>query len=298
MIGGRSMQQIAKILPNPVAQKTVRYMVTELQERNDYEAAYKMYQCSSCSKEIIQGITYRFHGQNDWIDVPPPESCPECLRKFTGREVTEDRLESRRDIIIDHYWCIPDSLKEAGFKNYETTIDGVVNNVAVNALNKCRSYVAAFKRLRNECHNLVLVGGVGTGKSHLCTSIARTLRHRGDLVGFITMSELLSKIKATYNKHSAKTESDILAEIKKFQCLIIDDLAAENVSEWSVGMVFNIINARYGRPTVYSTNFKPEDLEKIYAEFDPVGRIVSRLHYNTEFVGLYTDDYRKRKVIS
>ena len=69
-----------------------------------------------------------------------------------------------------------------------------------NAFNVCRNYANdedIFSRKRN---SLMLMGGVGSGKTHLAAAIANTLIDRGIPVLFGTYSEQLEKIREEYDQ--------------------------------------------------------------------------------------------------
>jgi DNA replication protein DnaC len=140
------------------------------------------------------------------------------------------------------------------------------------------------------------MGNPGTGKTHLATAIARTLKKQGYLVGHMTKGMLLSKIKATYQKGSSTTEESILNDLKKIELLILDDLGSEarnrDEFDWSKNKLFEIVNLRIGKPTIYTTNFSEQHLPTAIGE-----RVFSRLYNNTKFITLVTDDYRKKFLI-
>ncbi len=103
---------------------------------------------------------------------------------------------------------------------------------------------------------------------------------------------LLSKIKATYSKGSSKTEEDIFNDLRKFDLLVLDDLGSEAKSkdefDWSKNKLFEIVNCRIGKPTIYTSNFNEKHLPTAIGE-----RVYSRLQYNTKFIEIVTDDFRK-----
>ncbi len=72
---------------------------------------------------------------------------------------------------------------------------------------------------------------------------------------------------------------------------MLDDLGSEyrkeDVSGWAVAKVFEVIDARLGRPTIYTTNL---DLLQLRNEYG--GRIFSRLLYQTKLIQVKGVDYR------
>ena len=105
--------------------------------------------------------------------------------------------------LMKEYFLIPETLNNAGFKDYRET-----NNVTARAKSNFIRFVKDFQD--DKRYNLLVMGNPGTGKTHLCVAVARTLKEKGFTVGFITTGKLLSIIKETYQKGAAKTEERFL----------------------------------------------------------------------------------------
>lgn len=277
-----------------LAHKSLKMFVDDLKglEPEDYESKRTEWICDECSG-INYVWKYRIHGETEWKEH---ESNRYCLKCESDREIIE-MIKSNKvqynNSLMNRYWFITDDLKEVGFKTYVRT-----NNVTTNAANTCIEYVKQFKKDEpSKRHNLLIMGNPGTGKSHLSVAVARTLRECGFLVGFITTGKLLALIKDTYNKESDCTENDIFEDIKKFDLLVLDDLGAEQGNKdefsWSKAKLFEIVNSRLGKPTIYTTNFNDSNIAEAVGE-----RVASRIYVKTKFIDMFTDDYRKKlKVI-
>lgn len=142
-------------------------------------------------------------------------------------------------------------------------------------------------------YNLLLMGNTGAGKTHLAIAIARTLKEKGFLVGVLTTGTLLSIIKATFQKGASQTEKGIFNDLRKFDLLVLDDIGSEargkDEFDWSKSKLYEIVNHRVGKPTIYTSNFNEQHLPTAIGE-----RVFSRLYNNTKFIELVTDDYRKK----
>lgn len=274
-----------------LATKYLNRFIPELKGREDYEAERIETQCIECGGKDF-GWKYRIHGENEWKEWGHGQICSNCEAEKEFLELQKAEKKRAAEMLMSRYWYIPKDLEIAGFKTYERT-----NNVTKNAANTCVDYVKRFMKDKPENrHNLLFMGNPGTGKSHLSASIARTLKEAGYLVGFITTGKLLALIKNTYHPESEWTENDILEDIKKFDLLVLDDLGAEQGSKdefsWAKAKLFEIINSRLGKPTIYTTNFDDDSIVKAVGD-----RIASRLYVKTQFIDLFTDDYRKRLMI-
>lgn len=160
-----------------------------------------------------------------------------------------------------------------------------------------KTYADRFKELSEKGWGLYLEGGNGTGKTHLAVAIGLQLISAGVPVICKTSGDLLLDIRNTFDGGDA-TEAEILDVYKKIDLLIIDDLGKEQVSEWSMSVLFSILNDRYEnlKPTVITTNYGSAELIK---RLTPKGgdsgnatAIVSRLKESSKIVVMAWKDAR------
>lgn len=139
---------------------------------------------------------------------------------------------------------------------------------------------------------LVLLGGFGTGKSHLAAAIANHVvqDHRME-VYFAVAPDLLHHLRAAYAPNSTVSYDDRFEQIRSVYLLVIDDLGSEQSTPWAVEKLYQIFNHRYNNrlPTVVTSN---SDLDSL----DP--RIRSRLCDPDlcRHVFMAGGDYRMRKM--
>ena len=62
---------------------------------------------------------------------------------------------------------------------------------------------------------------------------------------FITMSDLLNKIKDTYDKKVLLNEQKLLRYYSNAHLLVLDDLGTEMPTDWMLHILYSIINHRY-----------------------------------------------------
>ncbi|RRR75568.1 MAG: AAA family ATPase [Candidatus Viridilinea halotolerans] len=117
--------------------------------------------------------------------------------------------------------------------------------------------------------NFVLIGGYGTGKTHLATAIAHVRYAAGDRVLLKTCAGMLNLLRASF-RDDAEGYERRLERIITADLLVIDDLGAERATEWADEQLFLIINERImaQRPMVITSNQRPDALDR---------RIASRL---------------------
>lgn len=122
--------------------------------------------------------------------------------------------------------------------------------------------------------NLVLLGPVGTGKSHTAVAACRAACQAGLSVQFLPVDEMLDLLRP------GGPEST-LYDLAGFDRLIIDDLGAERQTEWTADRTFAVVNRRWleERPTIVTSNLDPNGMQ------DTLGpRLYSRLVGNDAVV--------------
>jgi DNA replication protein DnaC len=113
--------------------------------------------------------------------------------------------------------------------------------------------------------SLFLWGPFGTGKTGLAVSALREwIGHFGgeqDCL-FMTVPNLLDRIRSTYGPSTDSTERQVLESVKSVGLLVLDDLGAERVTDWVAEKLFTIINHRHDEDleTIFTSNLNIAEL--------------------------------------
>ncbi|HLI71835.1 MAG TPA: ATP-binding protein [Ktedonobacteraceae bacterium] len=182
-----------------------------------------------------------------------------------------------------------DNLSDKGFDNF------LLYNGAPAQLHE------AFQEAREYAHSphgwLVFAGKSGCGKTHLAAAIANHyLATTGETVLFITASDLLDHLRATFSPSSDIVYDKLFEQVREVSLLVLDDLGAQKGTPWANEKLFQLINYRYNYriPTVITTNWTSSQNYKL-VEIDE--RIRSRLSDLGLVITLELDrvgDYRLR----
>ncbi|CAI8880525.1 DNA replication protein DnaC [Bacillus sp. IT-79MI2] len=225
--------------------------------------------------------------------------CPRCVLEGESKKIQEheqakweaDQANEQKFLFHQQSMIADTNIKKANFENYQPTSEEGAKNLEI-------AKVIATDYLNEKVFNTIMAGNCGAGKTHLAYAIADQLAGAGISVVFVTVGELLRKIKSTFNKDSSLTEDSIIRTLVRSDVLIVDDLGAElgaldantKATNFINRVLFDVFDGRQGKSTIFTTNLTGERLEGAYDE-----RIVSRIFNNFRAIVFKdTKDYRRK----
>jgi DNA replication protein DnaC len=203
---------------------------------------------------------------------------------------------------------IPKRYEHCELSNFTTDFPGADHSVALAQISASR-FVQEFDP--RDGKGLLLVGGIGTGKTHLAVGILKELiASRASACLFCDYRELLKQIQNSYNDSVQATELQVLRPVFEAEILLLDELGAVKPSEWVWDTVSLILNTRYNdnRTTLITTNFPDEPAATVTRSLSParaaareetlgdrIGeRMRSRLHEMCRIVKMDGPDFRQK----
>ena len=144
------------------------------------------------------------------------------------------------------------------------------------ALAEVRGFVDELEGRLEAGRGLWLFGDTGTGKTTLAMLVSKMALEAGHSVAIYSLPKLLARIRRTYDSEpGGDSYLAFFERLTSVDLLHIDDLGAENRTEWVLEQLYSIVNARWQeeRAIVATTN-----LADITELREQVGeRTVSRL---------------------
>jgi DNA replication protein DnaC len=215
------------------------------------------------------------------------------------------RSRSRALLAAAH---IPKRYEHCELSGFSTDFPGAHASLALAHLAATR-FVEEYNP--QEGTGLLLIGKIGTGKTHLAVGITKELiLARGIPCLFADYRELLKEIQNSYNASVQTTELDVLRPVFDSEVLVLDELGAVKPTEWVWDTVSLILNTRYNdnRTTIITTNFEDEAAASASAPASParsaarpetlgdrIGeRMRSRLHEMCRVIKLDGSDFRQK----
>lgn len=239
IINKSSVDKIEDIFKN---NHTIRRQMDELLESHGYPADYLdgVYTCKLCKDTGNTG--------SEWC---------ECLCRITN-EMAAAELNANAP------------LDRCGFNNFDLTrypeeSVGDVDNpreMMRGNFDYCKNFAENFT---DKGSGILMIGETGLGKTHLSLSIASALIEKGFCVTYGSVPELVRRIQ---NEQFGRAVGDTLSLVIDSDLLILDDLGAENATDWCVSMLYEIINTRQNRrlPLIINTNLDFDELTARYQD--------------------------------
>ena len=149
-------------------------------------------------------------------------------------------------------------------------------------LRRCQRYAAGFGP---EVGSMLFTGEPGLGKTYLSACIARTVADSGFSVVYDTATRLFADFEAA--KFGADTEQNRTRTDKYLLCdlLSVDDLGTEMTTQFTISALYTVVNTRLmeNRPTIISTNLKPEEIRARYSA--PISSRILGMYQTMQFLG-------------
>ncbi len=247
-----------------------------------------------------------------WRTIPPSPNVPEDTNR--DRRVTrcDCQLRARNQTLLAAA-NIPRRYEHCELASYTTDFPGAHPSLAFAHLSATK---LAQEYDPRDGTGLLIIGKIGTGKTHLAVGITKDLiLNKGISCLFYDYRELLKEIQNSYNSTVQTTELDVLRPVFETEVLVLDELGAVKPTEWVWDTVSLILNTRYtnNRTTIITTNFedgpkrdhpgnvssRSPEAAKYSAEKDTLGdrigdRMLSRLHEMCRIVKMGGEDFRQK----
>lgn len=145
----------------------------------------------------------------------------------------------------------------------------------------------------DEAENVVFVGGIGTGKTHLAISIGLAACQQGKRVRFFTAAGLVNTLLEAAEQHRLSRVEKLLM---KHDLIIIDEVGFVPFSQQGANMLFTFVSQRYLQGALLvTTNLAFADWGEVFGNALSVGPLLDRLTHRCHIVEFKGESYRFRQ---
>lgn len=207
--------------------------------------------------------------QKSWINGYW-EGCHKCAEERDARIKADDErmaLEAKKQ-----RWqqkiessCIPSRFENRTLSTYLVNPENLKQK---RIYEFCLDYAENFAEVEKTGRSFLMIGSVGTGKTHLSIGIALHIMQNGNSAVFTSASKMLREIKDTYRRDSDYSESEVIKRYTSCDLLIIDEVGVQRGSDYEKDTLFDVINERYEsvKPTIALSNLSIDEVKLFLGE--------------------------------
>jgi DNA replication protein DnaC len=138
--------------------------------------------------------------------------------------------------------------------------------------------------------NLIFMGAVGTGKTHLATAIALKACQEGRKVRFFTAASLANLLLERNNKG---TLTAFMNGLKKAELIVLDEFGFIPLHKESAELLFQVISECYERKSlIITTNLEFSNWNTVLGDNRLTAALIDRLVHHSHIVIFSGDSYR------
>ena len=141
--------------------------------------------------------------------------------------------------------------------------------------------------------NVILIGEVGTGKTHLASSLGLAACQRGYRVLFITTSELCNQL------IEAKAQDRLTRKLKslaRFDLVVLDELGYVPFDKFAADLLFGFIAKVYEqRSLIITTNLPFARWNEVFLDATAAAAVIDRIAHHATILQTEGESYRLRE---
>ena len=169
-------------------------------------------------------------------------------------------------------------IKQAGFRVIKTLDDFIwKQGVEIpKTITRDEIETASFVKYKE---NLVLIGAVGTGKTHLATAVALNLCRQGRHVRFYTATGLANILQ---EKHQRGTLTSFMTSLRKVELLVLDEIGFITLHKEAAELLFQVVSDCYEQKSlIITSNLEFSQWNAVFGDSKLTAAMIDRIIHHS-----------------